>query len=114
MPKPITPVSKATRAPQVFNQTADRTMTYYSVADIELKTLNRSGTLETVGFTVATTAVAIGVDAFRTYQAGDKGALGWILGSAFVAVCFFILAGIGVKHQRGIIKDIKQGSPNAS
>lgn len=109
MPKPVKPTGPGTRGPQVYNESADRTMKYYMVAEIELRGLTRSGVLTTLGFSVAGAAITMGIDALRDYNAGSVSAMAWVVAAGIVALPFLILGAVGLVQRHSIMTEIRQG-----
>lgn len=103
--------TESTRGPQIVNQSTDRTMKYYSVAEIELRGLRNSSTFMTVCFSIATSAVGLGIDSYKEYHlTGNEGALPWAIALVIIAVPFLAFGIYSAKHRRGIEGDIRSGS----
>jgi hypothetical protein len=111
MADPIGTPGAGTRGPQVYNETADRTMKYFSVAEIELKSITQSSTLTTVGLSVTTWALGFAIESYRDYKSGNVEAWPWVLAAFFVAVPFLIIGIVGIVQGNNIMRDIKQGRP---
>ena len=109
MPKPFKPINTGPMGPQVFNESADRTMKYYMVAEIELKGLTRADTITTIGFSTGTSAAWFAIDSLREYQANVPSALPWGLAAGVMALVFLALGIVGLIHRRGIMQEIRQG-----
>lgn len=104
--------NESTRGPQIFNQSTDRVMKYYSVSQSELKELIRNSTNMAVSFSICTSVIWFGVDSFREYQlTGNAGALTWVFACVFIAVPFLIAGIRSTIHRIDIERDIRRGSP---
>ena len=98
------------RGPQIINETADRTMIYYLVSRVELKSLRLYSLHMTASFSILGGALGFGLESYREYDiSGNSDALPWVFACVLVGIVGLVFAALSTYNWFNVQRDIESG-----